>query len=211
MKGLSVVVVVCMVWTMVLRDVAVVLSEEASFPGAEKISIAVMELTPRGRSAQEIGVLSDRLRIELMITERFDMTTREQMDRIFEEQRFQLSGFCDETACLVEAGKIIGVRKMVGGSVGKIGDLYSVSVFMVDVETAQMSQPVKTDYSGKVEGLMEVMKCLARQLAGLPCVPPKPFYKKWWFWGLAVGGIGGGTYYWWSQQQTDTVGIRVRW
>jgi len=40
---------------------------------------------------------------------------------------------------------------------------------------------------------------------------PRPFYKKWWFWGLAVGGIGGGTYYWWSQQQTDTVGIRVSW
>ena len=42
-------------------------------------------------------------------------------------------------------------------------------------------------------------------------VRPRPFYKQWWFWGLAVGGIGGGAYYWWSQQQVNTVGIRVRW
>ena len=213
MKGLSVGIVVCLVWMMALQDVAMALAEEAPFPGgASNIPIAVVELAPRGLSVEEVKVLSDRLRIELMLTGRFDVMTREQMDRIFEEQRFQLSGFCDETKCLVEIGKIIGVRKMVGGSVGKLGGMYSVSVSMVDVETGRMSQPVKADYEGKVERLQkEVIPRLARQLAGLPAVPPKPFYKKWWFWGLAVGGIGGGTYYWWSQQQTDTVGIRVRW
>ena len=195
MKGLSVGIVVCMVWMIVLQDVAIILAEEAPFSGATlKIPIAVMELRPRGLSVDEVGVLSDRLRVELMLTGRFDVMTREQMNRIFEEQRLQLTDFFGDEKYLVEIGQMIGVRKMVAGSVGKVGRLYSVSVWMVDVETGRMSQPVKGDHLGEVEGLQtEVIPRLARQLAGLPVVPPRPFYKAWWFWtvvgGMAAGGV----------------------
>lgn len=195
MKGLSVGIVVCMIWMMALQDVAIVLAGEAPFPGAAlKIPIAVMELRPRGLSAEEAGVLSDRFRVELMLTERFDVMTREEMmNRILEEQKFHLTGFCDDEVCLVEIGRLIGVRKMVAGSVGKVGRLYSVSVWMVDVETGQMSQPCKGDHLGEVEGLQtEVIPRLARQLAGLPVVPPRPFYKAWWFW-TVVGGMAAGS------------------
>jgi hypothetical protein len=150
-------------------------AEQTPFPGAEsKIPIAVMDLTPRGLSADEVRTLSDRFRVELMLTERFDVMTREQMDRIFEEQRFQLSGFCDDEVCLVEIGKLIGVRKMVAGSIGKVGRLYSVSVWMVDVETGRMRRPCKADL-GKVEGLQaKVMSRLARCLAELASSPKNP-------------------------------------
>jgi len=194
MKGVSIVVVLCMVWMMVLQDVAIVLAEPTPFPGEEsKIPIAVMDLTPRGLSAEEVGVLSDRLRVELMLTGRFDVMTREQMNRIFEEQRFQLSGFCDDEVCLVEIGKLIGVRKMVAGSIGKVGKLYSVYVWIVDVETGQMSQPCKADHLGEIEGLQtEVIPRLARCLAELATPRKKRIYERWWFWPLLGGMIAGG-------------------
>ena len=188
MKGLSVVVAMCMAWMMVLQDVAIVEAES-------KIPIAVIDLTPRGLSAAEVGVLSDRLRVELMLTEQFDVMTRERMNRILEEHQFQLTGVCDNEICLVEVGRLIGVRKMVAESVGRMGKLYSVSVWVVDVETGRMSQPLKEDYAGDIERLLtEVVPRLARRLAGLPPEPflKRPFYKKWWFWtALGITAAGG--------------------
>ncbi|MFH1007639.1 MAG: CsgG/HfaB family protein [Candidatus Latescibacterota bacterium] len=193
MKGVSIVLLVCLTSMIILQDVAFVLAETAPISETEsKIPIAVMDLNPRGLSADEIRTLSDRLRVELMLTERFDVMTREQMDRLFEEQRLQLSGFCDDETCLVEIGKLIGVRKMVAGSIGKVGRLYSVSVWMVDVETGQMHRPCKADLEGRVEGLQtEVMPALARCLADLPATQKKSVYKRWWFW-TAFGGIAAG-------------------
>lgn len=84
---------------------------------------------------------------------------------------------------------------MVAGSIGKVGKLYSVSVWMVDVETGRMSQPVKADYSGEVERLQtKVMPQLAQKLAGFsPVIPSRPFYKAWWFWTVLGGVAAGGT------------------
>ncbi len=214
MKGVSIVLVVCLIWMMVLQDVVFVLAEQTPFSGAaSKIPIAVMDLTPRGLSADDGRTLSDRFRLELMLAERFDVMTREQMDRIFEEQRFQLSGFCDDEVCLVEIGKLIGVRKMVAGSIDKVGRLYSVSVWMVDVETGRMRRPCKADHFGDVEGLQaEVMPQLTRCLAELPTSRKKSIFKRWWFW-TALGGMVA----WWMMHDdeepstTGTIEVDVPW
>ena len=214
MKGLSVAMAMCLGWSMVLQDVVLVLAEQSPFPGAEsKIPIAVMDLTPRGLSADEVRTLSDRLRVELMLTERFDVMTREQMDRIFEEQRLQLSGFCDDEVCLVEIGNLIGVRKMVAGSIGKVGRLYSVSVWMVDVGTGRMRRPCSADHLGKVERLQtEVMSRLARCLAELPASPKKSLYTRWWFWtalgGMVAGGVAAVTR---DGEKPGTIEVDVPW
>jgi hypothetical protein len=66
-----------MIWMMVLQDAVILLAQEAPFPGAEAgMPIVVMDLIPRGLSAEEVGALSDRLRVELMLTQRFDVMTQ---------------------------------------------------------------------------------------------------------------------------------------
>ena len=62
------------------------------------------------------------------------------MKDLLEEQRFQITG-CVEQACAVEIGRLLGARKMVIGSVGKVGDTFTVSLRMVDVETELWIEP----------------------------------------------------------------------
>lgn len=209
MKGLSVVLAGCLIWMMVFQEGILVLAQEAPWPGDRaKVSIAVMDLIPRGMSPEEVGVLSDRLRVELMLTERFDVMTRDRMNKILEEQEFQMTGLCDNEVCLVEIGRMIGVRKMVAGSIGKVGKLHSVSVWMVDVETGRMSQPFKADYSGEVERLQtEVMPRLARELAELPTRPRKSGLPRW-VW-MVVGGVvaGGAVAAMRGGKETRTTGV----
>ncbi|MBI4727539.1 hypothetical protein HY768_10060 [candidate division TA06 bacterium] len=184
----------------------------AQNPG--KTSVAVMDLEPKGVPESEVSSLSDRLRTELFRTGAFDVMERGKMQDILKEQGFQQSGACNTDACAVEIGQLIGVHKIIGGSLGKVGKTYTVNLRMIDVKTGRMEQSVTEDYTGEIDKLLtSTMKTVANTLAQSvstdrkaekkqdpkagekpaeqalpkPAAQGKPIYKKWWF----LGGIGG--------------------
>ncbi|GAB4181322.1 MAG: hypothetical protein Kow00108_18020 [Calditrichia bacterium] len=129
--------------------------------------VAVLELDQAGITTEESRILTDRLRYELIRTNHFTVLERSKMEEILKEQTFQLSG-CTSDECLVEVGRLVGVQFMVGGSVGKIGNLYTVNVRLIDVETATVTRNAVVDYRGTIDGLLtEGLKKAARRLAGL--------------------------------------------
>src|SRR4030042_5339882 len=89
---------------------------EYSFSQKFKDNIAVMELNGNGISQNELVGFSNRLRVELFNTDRFNVIERSKMDEILKEQGFQQTG-CFNTECAIEAGKLIGVNKIVVGSI----------------------------------------------------------------------------------------------
>jgi hypothetical protein len=127
----------------------------------------VINLTPGGGiTADEAVLLTDRLLVELARTTRFEVTERAQRDEILKEQAFQQTGVCDEASCLAKVGKLLGVQKMVGGSVGRMGKTYTVSLRMVNVETGSIEQTAVKDYPGNIDYLLTTaMKEVAWQLA----------------------------------------------
>lgn len=134
----------------------------------EKLSIAVMELDGNGVSESDLGGLSERLRAELFQTGAFDVIERSRMDDILKEQGFQQTG-CTDAACAVEIGQLIGVRKIVVGSVSKVGSIYSVAIRMVDVGTGKVAKIASEDCDDCIIGnvLKVTMYNVARVLAGL--------------------------------------------
>lgn len=137
----------------------------------EKTNIAVLQLDVSGLSPEEGKILTDRLIIELFKTNKYNVLEREKLESILSEQNFQLSG-CTSTECLVEVGQLLGVQAMVGGSVGKFGNLYTINIRMIDVESGSMINQATFDYSGGMEKLLtDGLKQVAYQLAGLPYTP----------------------------------------
>lgn len=67
------------------------------------------------------------------------------MTDVLKEQNFQLSPHCgDSYTCLKEAGRILGVNRLVIGTVNRVGSLYSIHLRLVDVQTSLLpSQPAK--------------------------------------------------------------------
>ncbi len=118
---------------------------------ANLINIAVHDLTPVGLSGDDAILITERLRTEIVQSELFDVMERSEMDLIVQEMEFQQSGACDESACLVELGQILGVEKIISGTVGKIGELYTISLKLIDVETARIERSVSVDNSESVE------------------------------------------------------------
>ena len=75
------------------------------------------------------------------------------MEKILDEQKFQRSG-CTDEECAVEVGKILGVERMVIGSVGLVGETYTLNTRIVDVATARTLSAANYLYTGKRDNLL---------------------------------------------------------
>ena len=131
-----------------------------------KASVAVMDMEPKGVPENEVSALSDRLRTELFRTGAFDVMERGKMQDVLKEQGFQQSGACNTDACAVEIGQMIGVQKIIGGSLGRVGKTYTVNLRMIDVKTGRIERSVTEDYTGEIDKLLtSTMKTVAYTLA----------------------------------------------
>jgi hypothetical protein len=121
----------------------------------EKTGLAVLQFEPRNISQAEAVILSDRLRAELVNSRYFNVLEREQMDKILREQKFQLTGACNDATCLVKVGQLMAVSKMMGGTISKIGNTYTVQARVIDVEKGIIDQEVSQDVVGTIEDLQQ--------------------------------------------------------
>jgi len=127
-------------------------------------TIAVIDFDARNISAGEVATLTDRFRDELTKTNRYTVIERGKMEEVLKEQGFQQSG-CASDECVVEVGQLIGVQQMVGGSIGKVGNVFTLSIRIIEVESGEIIQATNYDHIGDIgQLLMEGMEKAAQQL-----------------------------------------------
>jgi hypothetical protein len=128
-------------------------------------NIAVLDLDPTGISQTDEQFLSDRLRTELFETGSFQVVERQKMNSILKEPGFQNVG-CTSVECAVEIGQLLNVQKMVAGSIGKIEDIYSISLRLINVQTGAIMKTAIRDYKGKLSSVLtEVIPAVAKDLS----------------------------------------------
>ena len=113
-------------------------------------TIAVIDFDARGISQSEVSTLTDRLRDELIKTGKYNVIERGQMEEVLKEQGLQQTG-CVSDECVVEVGQLMGVQQMVGGS---IGNVFSVSARIIDVQSGEIANVTTFDYKGDVGNLL---------------------------------------------------------
>jgi TolB-like protein len=130
------------------------------------VAVAVMDFEGRGVAADEALTLADRFRAELSACDGIRQVERSQMDAILREQGFQQSG-CVSTECAVQTGRLLGVERMVSGSVSKIGETWTLHARLIDVGTAEILRTAIVDQRGAVDDVLtRGMAQLAARLAG---------------------------------------------
>jgi curli biogenesis system outer membrane secretion channel CsgG len=129
-------------------------------------SIAVMDLDGRGISNDEVLSLTDRLRTALVRTTKATVVERSQMQQVLAEQDFQMTG-CTSDECAIEIGQLLGVTRMVAGSIGKVGSTFSIDVRIIDIQTSRILESYARDYRGEIDGLLNEMTSIAELLVGI--------------------------------------------
>jgi len=132
---------------------------------AQKSNVAILQFDAANISEAEVNILTGRLSTELVKLGSFTVVERSQMEEVLKEQGFQQSG-CTTSECAVEVGGLLGVDKMITGSIGKIGSLFTLSSRLIDVETGEILRQVSFDVSGTIEEILtQTMAEIASQLS----------------------------------------------
>ena len=123
------------------------------------------DMTAHTLSQGEARTLTEKLHTTLVQTGYFNVLSRSDMKTILEAQQFQRSDACDDSACLVEMGKILAVQKIVSGSIGKVGSTYSLAVRLVDIETGKTEITSDRQLKAEPDQLLDLLEEAGRELA----------------------------------------------
>ncbi|MDP2842349.1 MAG: PEGA domain-containing protein [Acetobacterium sp.] len=129
-----------------------------AFAAGKKTTISVMDINATsGLSTKELALLTDKLLNSLVEYRVYEVVERSKRDEILKEQGFQMTGACSEASCLVEIGQLLGAQKMIGGTIGKLGNVYAVELRMIDIQTGGIDLSFSRNY-GKIADLLTAMK-----------------------------------------------------
>ena len=129
-------------------------------------TIAVLDFKGNGILINEASSISERLRTELFNNGDYRVVERDKLEAILKEQGLSQSGIVTDEY-IVNAGSILGVDKVVVGTINKIENLYSVSARIVNVKTGEILEAVSYEHSGKLSYLLKTgMKTIAFELLG---------------------------------------------
>ncbi|KAB2880877.1 PEGA domain-containing protein [bacterium] len=139
-----------------------------SILNAQKKTVGVLELKNTGGiTSNESSALTNRFRAMLVQTESFVVLERDKMNEILKEQDFISSDNCNTAECAVQIGQLLGVEKMIGGDIGKVGNTYTIDMRIVDVKTGAIEKSVSNDFKGEVDGLLNLMNEVSGVFAGI--------------------------------------------
>ena len=138
---------------------------------SQDITMAVWDFDAKNITKSEVEILTDRLTTKIAEIGKYTVIERARIQEVLEEQGFQQSGLCG-TECVVEVGNMLGVKIVVTGSIGKLGELYTIDARSISVESGKIINQASQDWEGKISGVLtDVIPVIAQKLCGQSVSP----------------------------------------
>lgn len=125
--------------------------------------IAVFDLETQDVDNKISRPLTESIRRELVISGQYEVIDRGNMNKILGEQAFQMTG-CVAEECVVEAGQLLGVGKIITGSVSIVGKTHYLSLSLINVQTGKIENISENTCKCEVDDLIDSSKTLVRNL-----------------------------------------------
>ncbi len=134
----------------------------------KKTTLALIDLEISKDLSQDISVvLSNLIRQEFVQSEDYEILDRNNMESILKEQDFVMSDVCAAKECAVQVGQLLGVEKILFGTVGSLGKKMLITLQMVDVTSGKIDRIENETHVGAIEDLDAPIRTVARKIAGL--------------------------------------------
>jgi len=139
--------------------------------------VAVFDFEVRTGDKDISRSLADKVIHEFSQSDRYEVIDRGNMNKILGEQKFQMSG-CVAQECKVEAGQILGVGKIVNGSVGLVGKTYYLTLQLIDVKTGKVELSAEDECKCEIDELLGSTRRLAKKILGEKVDQPVAIVQK---------------------------------
>ena len=127
--------------------------------------IAVFDLEVRTGDKDIALPLTESVRREIVLSGKYKVIDRGNMEKILGEQKLQMSG-CVTGECIVEAGQLLGVGKLIGGTVSMVGKTYYLTLSLISVKTGEIENIAEDTCKCELDELLGSTKRLAKKLLG---------------------------------------------
>ena len=147
-----------------------ILGHSISF-GKELPKIAVWNLEERNIPATYAKELTSILVSEIDKLQKYKVYSQDNVRTLagWTEQRMQLG--CTDDKCLTALGQMEVVR-LISGSVGKIGNRYSISLNLFDTQKTEVERAI-SEFCRSEDELIDLVQVAVRKLLGEEVVPSK--------------------------------------
>ena len=108
--------------------------------GEQKVTVVVMDLEGVNTEPGEASILSDTVREALFKTGKFKLVDRKLLETALKELKLPQSGLGAEE--LAKVGKAVQAQKIISGKLSVMGNIYIVSLNLVDTETISIENIV---------------------------------------------------------------------
>tara|TARA_Y100001980_G_C14530670_1_gene306617 strand:- start:154 stop:1566 length:1413 start_codon:yes stop_codon:yes gene_type:complete len=142
---------------------------------AKSITVAVLDFEGRGISTLEAQTLTDRFSTEISKTGSAILVARNVVNEVMQEQGYTAAE-CSSEECAAEVGAMLGVKFMISGAIGKLGQTYTIDAKMFEVATGAAEKTINATYSGPVDGLITEIEILAWEILSMK--PPGKLLSK---------------------------------
>lgn len=129
---------------------------------SEKPRVGVLDFTANNISQSEAMVIGEMFTSELVLSGKYDVVDRKNIESLMAEMEFQMSG-CTDSSCAVEVGQILSLEYMMYGSINKLGQDFIINVYMINVETAQISGTARERFT-TIEQSYDMMYTVIQKL-----------------------------------------------
>jgi len=138
--------------------------------------IAVWDLVSREVKPTYAQELTSILASEIAKLKKYEVYTQENVRTLagWTEERMKLG--CTSTQCLTALGQM-DIAKLISGSVGKIGNRYSISLNLFDTQNARAENMI-SEFCRSEDELIDLVQVAVRKLLGEEVVPSKVEEKK---------------------------------
>jgi TolB-like protein len=126
-------------------------------------TVAVIDFDASGISQLEATSLTNRFRTAVGDVGAMRLVERGMMEEVLQEQGFQQTG-CTSEECAVEVGQLLGVQNMIGGSIGRVGETFTLDVRMISVQSGISLKTKQQTYAGEIDDLIIEIEVLAYEL-----------------------------------------------
>jgi TolB-like protein len=138
----------------------------------EKARLAVLDFQAKGIPYKIAEMASEWLRTEIINTQTFEVVERSEMQKIFKEQAFSMTGVVDVDKA-VKAGKLLSAKKILIGSISQFYGKIIINGRLIDVEkgTAEFAHKETINEIKNIDkGMKYFAENLSRRVKGLPVI-----------------------------------------
>jgi hypothetical protein len=131
-----------------------------------KPKIAVANIDYKGKDSNPTS-LGNYLRIEMAKVDAFEVTDRYDQEYLLKKKDFTIEN-CYGKLCLVEVGKMLGVDKMISGSIDTYGETILLTLNLIDVATSTTEKTFVKEYLNLPQEFPGIISCAVKEMNSLP-------------------------------------------